>query len=90
MSIFTAYSKRGQELFIYYIQFVCSIFTVNRKWVSNFYINEFIKSRKSPLIEHSLFLLRVSEANEVPIISHVWVASSTIRQLKPLKKIGKN
>ena len=26
-------------------------------------------------------LLRVSEANEVPITSHIWIASSTFRQL---------
>ena len=36
-------------------------------------------------------LLRVTEANEVPINSHIWVSSTTFKQkaLKPFKIIGK-
>ena len=39
-----------------------------------------IKNHLRRTNEH-IALLRVSEANEVPISSHVWVASSTFRQL---------
>ena len=34
--------------------------------------------------------LRVSEANEVPISSHIWVASTTFKQLYAFKEIEKS
>ena len=34
----------------------------------------------------SIDSLRVTEANEVPISSHIWVALTTFKQLKTFKK----
>ena len=74
-----------------WVEFQLSCSPVLRRIVDRIIINS-VASRFKYSVKnvHPVEFIQMSEANEVPLSSHIWVASTTSNSSKIFKKIGKN